>query len=316
MNIAVVGTGIIGVRHLQAIEQSKDFTLCAVCDINVAAAESCAQKYGVPCFSDYKDIPFKTNAEAVILNLPHWLHCEATVFFLEHGIHVLVEKPMANTKSECERMICASARSGKKLAVGHVQRFFQANRYVKKVVQEKSLGDLCMISEIRTIDYFAPNRPKWFLDKSLSGGGIVMNYGAHALDKVFYITDSRPVSIFATGGNIANDATIEGHSQFIMKLDNGTSVSVSFCGYYNSGYETVYYFTGGTLKVVNGVKLFSRTNDGWDEIPFSQPDNQLLLQLNEFHNMIVGESNEIATADYSADIIAAIEKIYVQSERD
>ena len=312
MNIAVIGTGIIGKNHLQAIRQSKHFTLCAVCDINAESAKACSQEYGVPYFLDYKDIPVETNADAVILNLPHWLHCEATVFFLEHGVHVLVEKPMANTKAECDRMIEVARRSGKKLAVGHVQRFFQANRHVKKWVQEKALGELCMITEFRTIDYFSQSRPAWFLDKNLSGGGIVMNYGAHALDKVFYVTDSRPVRISAASSNIGNSASIEGHAQILLKLENNVTVSVTFCGYSNSGYETVYYFTGGALRVVNGTQLFNRTGGKWEEIQFSKLDNQLLLQLDEFYKLIIGEQSEIPSCDYCADIIAAIEEIYAQ----
>lgn len=312
MNIAVIGTGIIGIRHLQAIRQSKYFTLCAVCDINAGSAKACAEEYGVPYYLDYKDIPSQTNADAVILNLPHWLHCEATVFFLERGIHVLVEKPMANTKAECDRMIKASLQSGKKLAVGHVQRFFQANRQVKKFVQEKALGDLCMITEFRTIDYFDQSRPAWFLDKNLSGGGIVMNYGAHLLDKVFYITDSRPVHISAASGNIGNSASVEGHAQILLRLENNVTVSVTFCGYSNSGYETVYYFTSGALKVVNGVRLYSRTSGIWEEIPFTEQDNQLLLQLDEFYKLINDEASEIPSCSYCTDIIAAIEEIYAQ----
>ena len=81
MKIAVVGTGSIGASHLEAISTSNSCTLCAVCDINEEAAKKYAEKYGVPYFTDYKQIPGKCGADAVILNLPHWLHCEVTEFF-------------------------------------------------------------------------------------------------------------------------------------------------------------------------------------------------------------------------------------------
>ena len=124
LKFAVVGTGIIGAKHLAAIAESESCCLCAVCDINEKAAAAASEKYGVPSFTDYRDIPQKTKADAVILNLPHWLHCEATVFFLEQGLHVLVEKPMATTLEECLKMQETANRVGKKLAVGHLQRFF------------------------------------------------------------------------------------------------------------------------------------------------------------------------------------------------
>ena len=122
VRIAVVGTGIIGMSHLEAIKNTGVCTLCAVCDINDAKVKEIAKHYQVPYFTDYHEIVKQVDVDAVIINLPHYLHCESTIFFLEHGVHVLVEKPMANTTEECQRMISASDKSNRKLAVGHVQR--------------------------------------------------------------------------------------------------------------------------------------------------------------------------------------------------
>ena len=134
LNIAIVGTGIIGLSHITAMEKSNSCRLSAICDVNEEVVKSLAKEKNVPYFLDYHDIPSSTvEVDAVILNLPHFLHCEATVFFLEHGIHVLCEKPMANTAQECDLMIQASEKSGKKLGIGHVQRFLPANQYEKSV---------------------------------------------------------------------------------------------------------------------------------------------------------------------------------------
>ena len=92
IDIAVVGLGIIGADHLMAIENSGDFRLAAVCDKSEERAREFAERYSVPYFLDYKEIPKKTEARAVIINLPHFLHCESAVFFLEAGFDVLLEK--------------------------------------------------------------------------------------------------------------------------------------------------------------------------------------------------------------------------------
>ena len=113
LNIAIVGTGIIGLSHIAAIKTLDNCRLCALCDINESVVKPLAEENGVPYFLDYKDIPKSIQCDAVILNLPHGLHCESSVFFLENGIHVLVEKPMANTAEECEKMIEASRKTGK-----------------------------------------------------------------------------------------------------------------------------------------------------------------------------------------------------------
>ena len=310
MRIAVIGTGIIGKSHLEAISKSNHCVLDCVCDINEEQARTYAEIYQVPYFTDYHDIPAKTQADAVILNLPHWLHCEVTEFFLNSGLHVLVEKPMAMTKAECDRMIEAAKRSGKKLAVGHPQRFFAVNRKVKEICQSGELGKLCMITEYRAVDYFAAKRPKWFLDKKLSGGGITMNLGAHALDKTFYITDSRPEEIFASVNNFKNDCNIEAHSQILIKLKNQVTASYTFGGYSSVGNELIYYFTHGALKVAGTSKLWKRMDSEWIEVPLAQEGNNLSLQLEAFYQYVNDQPSEIPTGEYGADVIAAIEKIY------
>lgn len=312
LKIAVVGTGIIGINHLRAISKSKNCKLCAICDINKEAVASLAEEYHVPYFIDYKDIVHETDAEAVILNLPHWLHCEATQFFLDSGLHVLVEKPMANTVEECDCMIAAAERNNKKLAIGHVQRYFEANRKVKEIYESGELGELCMFTERRTTNYFAPNRPAWFLDKRLSGGGIVMNYGAHALDKLFYVMESEPTEIHAITGNIKNDSSIEGHAQIFIKFKNNVSANITFCGYGNSGYESIYYFTEGALKVTNTTELWKNTGKGWNKVDMENDEEHLLRQLEEFCKLVKGEPSTIPTGEYSRQIIKTIEQIYQQ----
>ena len=133
LKIAIVGTGIIVKYHIAAIEKLSDLELVAVCDVNEEKAKLYSEKCGVPYVLDYKELPSKFDFDAVILNLPHGLHCEAAVFFLDAGKHVLVEKPMANSLEECERMIAASKRNGKKLAIAHIQRFVAANAEIKRI---------------------------------------------------------------------------------------------------------------------------------------------------------------------------------------
>lgn len=311
INIGIIGTGIIGLEHINAIENSDNCRLSAVCDINEASAKEFSEKYNVPYFTDYHKMPGNVEMDAVIINLPHFLHCESTVFFLEKGYHVLIEKPMANTVSECDMMLEASKKSGKKLAVGHVQRFFEANRCVRDIIASGRLGKLCMFSENRTIDYFLPSRPRWFLDKEKAGGGIVMNYGAHALDKLFYQLGCQDVDVASVTGNLKNSETIEGHAQFLLKFKDGFSATVTFSGYNPSGYDARYYFTNGTLKVENTFELYEFINDGWQRIDtVVNTTVAMQSQLEEFIKYINGEPADIADGEYGKAVIKVIEKIY------
>lgn len=311
LNIAIVGTGIIGNSHIQAIQELDSCRLCALCDVNEAVVAELAAEHNVPYFLDYKDIPDSVDVDAVILNLPHFLHCEASVFFLEHGIHVLVEKPMANTVEECDRMIEASKKSGKKLAVGHVQRYFAPMRFVKDVYESGRLGKLCMFTEIRTINYFAENRPKWFLSKEKAGGGIVMNYGAHALDKLFTILGAQDVEILSSVGNIKNDADIEGHAQIVAKLSNGVSAAITFSGYSTNIYDTCFFFENGMVKLNGGCATVYDVNGQMTQADLSQYGGfHFAYQLEEFCKYVCGEESIVTDGHYGKAVIKAIEQIY------
>ena len=310
IDIAVVGVGIIGADHLKAIERCSEFRLVAVCDKNEERARSFSEKYSVPYFLDYKDITKNTSAKAVILNLPHGLHCESAVYFLGEDMDVLLEKPMANTVEECDRILQAVQESRGKLAIGHVQRFFNANRLVKEYVESGRLGRLFAINELRSVNYFTPDRPRWFLSKSMAGGGIVMNYGAHAFDKFLYITGRNVDRVWSSVGNIGNNEEIEGHAQIFAHLEGGISATITFSGYSSVGYETEYIFTGGALKVTNGRSLSICENGAWSTV-FDEPDRDFMLrQLNEFYKYVTGEPCETPDGEYGRAIISAIEKIY------
>lgn len=171
-----------------------------------------------------------------------------------------------------------------------------------------------MVTEFRTIDYFAENRPKWFLDKKLSGGGIVMYYGAHAMDKLFYILQCRPRKIYSVLDNIKNNATIEGHAQILAEFECGVSATVTFSGYINTGYESVYYFIEGALKIVGTHQLFKQTGNVWVSLELPETPGAIPAQLDEFCKLIRGKNNEIPTAQYGADVIATIEQIYKEQK--
>lgn len=293
LKFAIVGTGIIANRHIEAINSLDDVKLVAVCDINEEKAKQYSENCGVPFALDYKELPEKFDFDAVILNLPHSLHCEATEFFLNSGKHVLVEKPMANTVEECERMIKAANRSGKKLGIAHIQRHFNAISAVKSFYDSGELGKLCMYSENRSTNYFYDERPKWFLSKKTAGGGIVMNFAAHAFDKLLSVMDgAKIISIDAQCANLLNDYDIDGHAQIFAKFNNGVSACITLFGYLASGYEAYYYFTKGVLKVV-GDSLEINRGDGLGFVPYQLKCDKLPFarQIEEFRKFIDGESS-------------------------
>ena len=169
-----------------------------------------------------------------------------------------------------------------------------------------------MYTEQRSINYFLPTRPAWFTDKKMAGGGIVINYGAHAFDRLFYTTGASFAIIRANYANYANERDVEGHAQILATLDNGISASITFSGYSTVVYDIYYYFTGGALHL-NGTDSIEMKKEGeteWTAIIPECNENEFVLEIGEFYKYIQGDPSEIPDAQYGRSIIRAIENVY------
>jgi len=304
IRIGMIGAGEIASAHTDAIAENPDCRLEVVCDIDISKAEKIAKAHNITVVSDYKDIK---DVDAVIINLPHYLHCEVSCYFLEKGISVLVEKPMANTVEECKKMIEAAKNSKGKLAVGHVQRYYSAVHRVKEIIESEQLGKLCMICEVRNTDYLS-GRPEWFLKKELSGGGILMNYGAHSLDRIFYTTGKKVKNVNSVISNPVSDDNVELNAQLLFELEDGVSATVTFCGCHVPGeYEIAYYFTNGVAKLKNGSELLVYENGEW--INYGGESRLMELQLKEFVKYLQGEESEIVTPEYGEEVVKVLQRL-------
>ena len=315
LKIAIIGTGAIAGAHISAIARLDNISLVALCDVNEERVRTLAEENKVPYFLDYKEVPVNVACDAVILNLPHGLHAPAAIFFLENGIHVLVEKPMANTVAECDAMYEAARKSGKKLGIAHIQKYFPVNKKIKSIIDSGELGKLCMYNEQRSINYFLPNRSPWFTDKKIAGGGIVMNYGAHAFDRLCYTTGSSIKEVRGFCNNFLNDKDVEGHAQIIALLENGVSATVTFSGYSAVDYLVYYYFTKGALRAMgtSRLEIIHEGEKKWTPVEVEPGGNEFKEEINDFYEFIKGESAEIPNYEYSRAIIDAITKAYGES---
>lgn len=312
-NIGIIGVGAVGNMHKNAILSHPECEFAAVCNRTLAKAEALTSGTNARAYSDYKEMQEAENLDAVIVNLPHHLHKDVSIYFLERGVAVLVEKPMANSVEECDAMIAAAQKGGAAFAVGHVQRYIASFRELRNITLEERLGKLCAITEIRNGDYFN-NRAGWFLDKKQSGGGILMNYGAHSLDKLFYITGRKIEDVTAVGGNFYTDHDIEAHAQLLVKLSGNVSAVITHVGtQVPVCQETTFYFTNGAAQVRGWDLWVSENGKPYEQVDAGDLDRNFMEgQLEEFIKLLKGEENEVVSPDYGRDVIAVLEKAFTQ----
>jgi predicted dehydrogenase len=142
VRVALVGCGRIAqVAHLPALEKAEGVDLVAVSDLSEDVARRVANRYNVAAvYTSHAQVWADDDVEAVIVAAPDRFHFALATEALEAGKHVLVEKPLASTVEEAEKLVTLVARTGLALQVGAMKRHDEGIQYAKRFVQEK-LGE-------------------------------------------------------------------------------------------------------------------------------------------------------------------------------
>lgn len=178
INLGVIGLGFMGEKHIECWQKMSNVNLVAV------TSSKAKQFTEEACFRVYAEIDEMLSCEvldAVDICLPTVFHKEAVNKALNHGCHVIVEKPFALSSSEMDEMIACSVRSGKRIMVAHVCRFMQEYRFAKEIITAGSLGKPLYYYSGRSSATPKWSSNNWLADKKLSGG-TVMDLQIHDVD--------------------------------------------------------------------------------------------------------------------------------------
>ena len=137
LNVAVLGCGKIAqVRHIPEYAANDRVSLAGFYNPTASRAEEMAAKYGGKVYSSPEELLADPEVEAVSVCAANYAHASLTIASLEAGKHVLCEKPMATTEEDCEAMILAAEKAGKRLLVAQNQRLAKAHVVAKKLLSE------------------------------------------------------------------------------------------------------------------------------------------------------------------------------------
>src|SRR5215467_10875272 len=184
LRFGIVGCGVIGPVHAEAIASFPDAELISVVDINPERAQKLAGQYGAKPYTQLQHMLDNEPVDVVIICTPSGLHGELACQVMRSGRHVIVEKPMEITREAIDEMLRVQQATGVKLAVVSQHRFDPASRQVHDLVEEKAFGRLVLGNAIvpwwRSQDYYDSGdwRGTWKLD----GGGVLMNQAIHSID--------------------------------------------------------------------------------------------------------------------------------------
>lgn len=197
----IIGIKGVGETHLRLAQKHQNVELTALVDIDSDAVAYQAQELGIQSFTDYRDLLYADLVDAVSIATPHNLHAEIGLACLNAGIHIFVEKPLANTVSAADAMLAAAQLSDLKICVGHQYRTFRTPQRMKEMIDSGILGPLHRILwtwlEFRPDSYY--RRDPWRTNWRQAGGGVLLNQTSHDLDLICWIAGA-PVEVSAQIG--------------------------------------------------------------------------------------------------------------------
>jgi predicted dehydrogenase len=252
-----VGYAIVGLGHLSLEEILPGFAHCkmakpvALVSGDADKMSKVARQYGIrpeSCYSyqTYDQLKDNPEVEVIYIVLPNSMHAEYTIRGARAGKHILCEKPMATSAKECQQMIDACEKAGRKLMIAYRIQYEPLNRQVYELVRNKTFGPVKLIDAVNTQNQ--AHDQQWRHKKALAGGGALPDIGLYCLNTSRYLLGEEPTEvtghIYSTPGD-ARFKEIEENVSFTLRFPSGAMAScVTGYGSYNAKRYRVYGETG------------------------------------------------------------------------
>jgi predicted dehydrogenase len=223
IRVALLGSGYVQEFHARAVHEHPSAELVAVANWREQSANALAERYAIPrATTDWNEIVEATDVDAAVVATPNALHAPQSVALLRAGKHVIVEKPMATSVTECDEMIGASRASGAFLMVAHCWRFRDEVRAMRERVASGELGEVVKTRGYGAHATWGPEG--WFVDPALAGGGALVDMGVHAIDTArFLLGDPTPNRVCAAIGTRYGTYQVDDDGVLLITWSNGTN---------------------------------------------------------------------------------------------
>jgi phthalate 4,5-cis-dihydrodiol dehydrogenase len=231
LHVGVVGLGLAAASVMPALVAMPHVNLVAGADVNPRALQAFQEQYGAKTYHSIEALCDDPEIDTVWIATPNPLHCPHVILAAERGKHVIVEKPMAVSLAEAQRMIAAAERHGVQLLCGGSRSSSPVVRKMHQIVATGELGRLRALTTWSATDWMLrPRRPDE-LDVS-QGGGVAYRQAPHQVDSVRLLAGGKVISVRAvTGQWMAPRHTAPGFFSALLEFDNGAFATLIYSAY-------------------------------------------------------------------------------------
>lgn len=311
VSLALVGCGAIAQTHMEAVSRVPGIVLATVHDRELSAAQQAASKYRCGIAENIREICHDPSIDAVLICTPPATHYEIAKTCLAHGKHILCEKPF--TVSE------AQAREIKRLAVSAKKTVMMASKFrfvpdvmeARRLIQSGVLGDIVLAEIIfcSTVDM----SKRWNSNAALSGGGVLIDNGSHAVDLIRYLVG--PIaSVYAQEGKKTQAIGVEDTARLHFETTENVigMVDLSWSLYKNAPSYVNIEGTRGTIEIGwresilwdSKTKISKSFGTGYQKL------DAFTSQLAHFADCLQKRTKPILTIDDAVESVRVIELAY------
>lgn len=268
INVGIIGCGSIArKRHAVEYLNNKQVNIVGFCDFSKERAVSMTETFGGKVYESEDEMLLDSSIDAVSVCVANAFHAQLTIKALNHGKHVLCEKPMAISLKDSEDMLEASVKNNKRLMIGHNQRLSPAHVKAKQILELGELGKVISFSsifghkgpEMWSVD---KSNDTWFFKKNTAAFGSMADLGIHKIDLIRYLIGDKVKSVYADLATLNKKFTdgtpieVDDNSVEIITFENGImgTVTTSWTHYGQECNETILYCEKGTMRLYASPK--------------------------------------------------------------
>ena len=312
IKVAVIGAGMMGKNHLRTYKNLSNFELVGVYDIFPEAAKAAADAFGIKAFSSLEEVAEAVDAVSVVTTSV--THAEVGEFFLNKGIHCLIEKPLATSQEECMRLINAAKNNNVTLLVGHIEQFNPAVEQMHKILNN---SEICSL-EARRMSA-ASGR--------ITDVDVAMDLMIHDAEVVLSLVKSPVKNVYASSVKNEKFPSGKDYINALVEFENGVSASFTASritqsrvrtlnvttsnNYYDMDFinQSIAVHSQGRMHGVNQNDLPENMRYGLKgsiENLFIMQSQPLNSELNHFANCILGKETPRITGEQALNALKVI----------
>jgi len=251
MKVGIIGAGSQARKvQLPTFNSIEEVQLVGVADTDEESAKYVAKKFNIPeVYTDYRNLLNNKNIDLVSICTPHHLHKQMAVDCAQAGKHILIEKPMAVTVQDADKIKEAIKGNDVKLCVVQNYRLFPSVQETKNIIENGRIGEIIsMHAHMLDSPPLGAGSSDWRISRQESAG-VIEDIGPHLIDIVLYLNDFKTIKqIYAMGGNIGGNIDVIDHAQIMIEFEN-RSLATSDLSWMTGAKESALYIqgTGGLL---------------------------------------------------------------------